>query len=1158
MQALFKMKQHTNKGTSKVLFSCHKDDFDKYFNELTDEILAIQDCSIYYLEDQNYTPEDIEDYKVQLSEFNLFVFPITFKFLSEDNRAKDIDFKYAKEKNYPILPILVEPGLYDMFNNFNTIQVLDKTTNDSTQDPYKVKLEKYLKSVLLDDKTVKKIRDAFDAYIFLSYRKKDRKYAQEVMSLIHKNDFMRDIAIWYDEFLTPGENFNDEISDNLLKSKLMALVVTPNINERYGEKGNYVIEEEYPHAIKENKPVLPIEAVETDKQELQNNFKDIQNPINKDNYDEITKFFKDFIIKNGLDENDNDPEHLYFIGLAYLNGIDTDRDPEKAIKILEKAEELFYEQYSDRDCDVNYEPIPWASKTLVNIYENGIGTTINFKKAISHQKKIFNFLWSNLHHDDSLYNAFFRYEFSRLKLDDLYVKNGEYDAALRQLATNFRGNDFDFMPTLYVDYIYAYINDKVGNHEEAKKIYADINKFVAKRNKIGLTYSEINEFYEASSYIYNDICDDDELMDEIEDDFFEYFKEAYPDSKMCVYARDLFGLTREELNYLHFSDAIRSAIQRGTGLNYCYAGDTKQGVSLIEDCIKKYGHDNYDNDFALAEAYCFASNYKESLAIIDKVSKYYAKKYEANHPKILECEFIIAKCYKGLGKYNDANNILAKLIEKQELIYGKDSVFTQSSRDLYNENLVMTGNYEVLDVLEESCNKTFTGEYKKHLEDYNKFNNNVFDKYNKFIELLLKTNNYEKAASLIEKLYFRRNKVNKKQGGAEVYLSYLFTNPNDLHYEKVLGYLNVIKDKYDNVDKHKMSNLIAISLLNINNPKAALDLLQENGCLKDKEASEYLTSLQIQCKCLEKLNETEGAIQSIKDIILALSNKLTENHIDLLSAKVEYFRLLINSNKFDYEEYEQIYSLGVVLTKYLKVYDGELDQSAVDNSIFDGYATHKYYGEFYNHIYHIMMDIRDIVFEFYKQKREEKDIENKKFLKLEREVGYLCNCSAKKKFIYEDIKHLVIPFEELYKQRVESLGELNKATINLKVIITYWKNNTLGLGFYDLKNIIDCCETYKIASNIDDNDEMSLFALNVFFSNDGSEYTLFVHERYNDAITFFDSKDMMSKDEICELIKSNIKKMSKAYKETGDEDFLKNLEIMETILKYAFDIDSSK
>ena len=56
--------------------------------------------------------------------------------------------------------------------------------------------------------------------------------------------FCRDIAIWYDEFLIPGENFNDSIAAALEQSSLFALAVTPNlVNEP-----NYVMSIEYPMA----------------------------------------------------------------------------------------------------------------------------------------------------------------------------------------------------------------------------------------------------------------------------------------------------------------------------------------------------------------------------------------------------------------------------------------------------------------------------------------------------------------------------------------------------------------------------------------------------------------------------------------------------------------------------------------------------------------------------------------------------------------------------------------------------------------------------------------------------------------------------------------------------------------------------------------------
>ncbi len=113
-------------------------------------------------------------------------------------------------KHIPVLPFMMEEGLdilYATEEYFGEAQYLNPRSHDTTEIRYEEKLKNYLDSVLISDETARRIRTAFDAYIFLSYRKKDRKYANELMHLIHDIPNFRDIAIWYDEFLTPGENF---------------------------------------------------------------------------------------------------------------------------------------------------------------------------------------------------------------------------------------------------------------------------------------------------------------------------------------------------------------------------------------------------------------------------------------------------------------------------------------------------------------------------------------------------------------------------------------------------------------------------------------------------------------------------------------------------------------------------------------------------------------------------------------------------------------------------------------------------------------------------------------------------------------------------------------------------------------------------------------
>lgn len=95
------------------------------------------------------------------------------------------------------------------------------------------------------------------------------------MQLIHSHPECRDIAIWYDEFLTPGESFKENISKVLSDSKLFALLVTPNLLEEPDGRPNYVMAEEYPAAQQSGIEILPAEMENTDKEKLSEKYKGI-------------------------------------------------------------------------------------------------------------------------------------------------------------------------------------------------------------------------------------------------------------------------------------------------------------------------------------------------------------------------------------------------------------------------------------------------------------------------------------------------------------------------------------------------------------------------------------------------------------------------------------------------------------------------------------------------------------------------------------------------------------------------------------------------------------------------------------------------------------------------------------------------------------------
>jgi hypothetical protein len=248
------------------------------------------------------------------------------------------DFPYAREHHIPVLPIMMEPSLdaiYALEKNFGELQYLDPNARDLTAIGYEEKLKKHLEAILVSDEVAKRVRAAFDAYIFLSYRKKDRHYANELMKRIHANPEYRDIAIWYDEFLTPGESFRANIEKMMRDSKLFALLVTPNLLE----EPNYVMTHEYPDAKKAGMDILPAEMEETDKAELCAKYEAIPPCVNAADEEILRDRLAETLCKIAISANNTDPEHNFFIGLAYLDGIDVEVDHERALSLITFAAE---------------------------------------------------------------------------------------------------------------------------------------------------------------------------------------------------------------------------------------------------------------------------------------------------------------------------------------------------------------------------------------------------------------------------------------------------------------------------------------------------------------------------------------------------------------------------------------------------------------------------------------------------------------------------------------------------------------------------------------------------------------------------------------------------------------------------------------------------
>ncbi len=451
-------------GKPKVYLCCHPKDLKKYLKPISEEILAKSNCAVWYVENPKAVRD--EEFIGDLKQMQLFVVPVTANFLKTENVALDVEFKVAKENNIPILPLMQSGGLTELFNEkCGNLQFLDKFNEDTTAIEYDKKLEDYLSSVLIGDELAEKIRSAFDAYVFLSYRKIDRKYARDLMGLIHKNDFCRDIAIWYDEFLIPGEDFNSSIKDALQKSDMFVMTVTPNLIN--GD--NYILTTEYPMAKSENKPILPVEVVPTDREVLADKFSEIPLCVDGNNEAEFSDAMLKKLKELAVTRNDNSPEHNFFIGLAYLGGVDVEVDYKKALELITFAAE---------------NGVVEALSKLVEMYSNGIGVPYSIGKALEWQEKKVELLQEK-YADTDKHEEFEELFWSINQCGDIYYRDfidfekarEKYSlaaAVTKSFAKKNGKNSFDY--SYYISVTYDHIGHMLINLEKVDEAAVYVEK----------------------------------------------------------------------------------------------------------------------------------------------------------------------------------------------------------------------------------------------------------------------------------------------------------------------------------------------------------------------------------------------------------------------------------------------------------------------------------------------------------------------------------------------------------------------------------------------------------------------------------------------------------------------------------------------------------
>lgn len=354
--------QKTNRLT--IYLSYYKKDYLKA-SKLIERILKDNDVIIYYRDYDKYPNVDPKEANRLIGQIQTSIILVTNNYLyKEDNDAYENEFDYIFDNNIPFLPIIDDESIdLDAYSDkFGIIQYFDANQSDKTQISFDKKLKDFLVKHSLDEKDYQIASRAFDTFAFLSYRKKDRLLALDLIDDIHAHPECQDVAIWYDEFLAGGEEFEKNLIEKIGKSDAFILLVTPNlINEE-----NYVKNKEYPLAKKElNKDIIPVEAIATDKKELKEKYEGIPSILAKDKaHREVAKLHKGKEVST---------KKLYALGLAYLKGIGVEINRHLGIELLEKA------------ANKNYAP---ALNKLANIYTNGEGVVKDLQKANGYLDKL--------------------------------------------------------------------------------------------------------------------------------------------------------------------------------------------------------------------------------------------------------------------------------------------------------------------------------------------------------------------------------------------------------------------------------------------------------------------------------------------------------------------------------------------------------------------------------------------------------------------------------------------------------------------------------------------------------------------------------------------------------------------------------------------------
>lgn len=237
--------------TYTIYLSMHPADRYRYWDDLVNHLSADGYTVRYALSPADGDPAALDN-------VDLILLGVTEKYITWNNSGFVSEALEAMQKHIPILPVMLEAGIVNLFNTrCKKLHYIENMSGSLTQETLASITEHVGR--MLDDE-ISAADDACKPKVFISYRKKDAAALQRLAGLLDAHPQREHITVWYDTNLNPGENYSTTIAQQVASSDLFLMLVTPHILE----PDNYIARVEYPMAKRAKKSILPIVMQPTD------------------------------------------------------------------------------------------------------------------------------------------------------------------------------------------------------------------------------------------------------------------------------------------------------------------------------------------------------------------------------------------------------------------------------------------------------------------------------------------------------------------------------------------------------------------------------------------------------------------------------------------------------------------------------------------------------------------------------------------------------------------------------------------------------------------------------------------------------------------------------------------------------------------------------